>query len=208
MRALLTALIIIITTQAVSAEGMCKTLEEGRTVPFQREVEAKDWSCDGSNPYIGTKIEVFNHTSSNINKIVLQGDKSWGKSTNILPQTSQTFRINNSSWCGDKNLKLKLFYTVYFQIKDKCTEYYSAKELREKKQAEERKEAQAIKQRIKQSVLNEITSQIKAEQNKIRDNCVISKGKNAGEAVMQEIRRICTDISKNPSMVQKFRWGS
>ena len=204
MRALLVSLIMTITTQTVSAEGMCKTLEKGGMKTFQREVEAQDWSCDGSNPYIGTKIEVFNHTSSNINKIVLQGDKSWGKSTNILPQTSQTFRINNSSWCGDKNLKLKLFYTVYVQIKDKCTEYYSAKELREKKQAEEHKEAQAIKQ----SVLNEITSQIKAEQNKIRDNCVISKGKNAGEAVMQEIRRICTDISKNPSMVQKFRWGS
>ena len=203
MRALLTALIIIITTQAVSAEGMCKTLEEGRTVPFQREVEAKDWSCDGSNPYIGTKIEVFNHTNSNINRIVLQSNKSWGKSTNIPPQTSQTFRINNSSWCGDKNLKLKLFYTVYFQIKDKCTEYYSAKELIEKKQAEERKEAQALEQ----SKLVEKNRQIIAEQNIIRDNCVISKGKNAGEAVMQEIRRICTEISKDPSMMQKFRWG-
>lgn len=204
MHALLSALIMIITTQAISAEGMCKTLEKGRTVPFQREVEAKDWSCDGSNPYIGTKIEVFNHTSSNINKIVLQGDKSWGTSANISPQTSQTFRINNSSWCGDKNLKLNLFYTVYFQIKDKCTEYYSAKELREKKQAEERKEAEEIKQ----SVINEINSQIQVQQNKIRDNCIISKGKNAGEAVMQEIRRVCTEISKNPSAFQKFRWGS
>lgn len=204
MRTLLVSLIMTITTQTVSAEGMCKTLEKGGLKTFQREVEAKDWSCDGSNPYIGTKIEVFNHTNSNINRIVLQGNKSWGKSTNILPQTSQTFRINNSSWCGDRNLKLKLFYTVYFQIKDKCTEYYSAKELVEKKQAEERKKAQAIEQ----SIINEKNSKIQAEQNKIRDNCVISKGKNAGETVMQEIRRICTDISKNPSMFQKLRWGS
>ena len=204
MRTLLVSLIMTITTQTVSAEGMCKTLEKGGMKTFQREVEAQDWSCDGSNPYIGTKIEVFNHTNSNINRIVLHSNKSWGKSTNIPPQTSQTFRINNSSWCGDKNLKLKLFYTVYFQIKDKCTEYYSAKELIEKKQAEERKEAQALEQ----SKLVEKNRQIIAEQNIIRDNCVISKGKNAGEAVMQEIRRICTEISKDPSMMQKFRWGS
>ena len=123
MRTLLVSLIMTITTQTVSAEGMCKTLEKGGMKTFQREVEAQDWSCDGSNPYIGTKIEVFNHTNSNINRIVLQSNKSWGKSTNIPPQTSQTFRINNSSWCGDKNFCKQISYICICWYISDCSKW-------------------------------------------------------------------------------------
>ena len=208
MRKLLIALLMTFAAQAVSAEKVCKEMQKGEVKTVQGEVYAKDWRRDCSNPYIGTQIEVFNHTRYSINRIVLQANKSWGTNTNISPQTSQTFRINNSSWCQGKNAKLKLFYSYLERVKDKCVEYYSAGELHQKKQAKERDAAEALKRRKKQAEIDKFNSQITQSQNKIRDNCVISKATNAGESAIQEIRRICTEISKNPSYLQKFRWGS
>ena len=76
-------------------------------------------------------------------------------------------------------------------------EYYTASELADQNQLNKQAETKAKKLREKQTQMNIL-----------RDNCIISKSKNTGDSVMQEIRRICTEISKNPSMIQKFRWGS
>ena len=48
---------------------------------------------------------------------------------------------------------------------------------------------------------------IQAVRNTIRDNCVIAKSEKVTNSAIEEIRRVCTEISKNPSFLQKFRWG-
>lgn len=43
-------------------------------------------------------------------------------------------------------------------------------------------------------------------ENFIFNNCVIDKSKNS-EFAMQEVRSVCRAISRNPSFLQKLRWG-
>lgn len=197
MRLLLITLSIVITSHAVNAEGVCKKMRQSSIQTLSKEVEAIDWTCGTTNIFRGPELEIFNHTEYSIDRIELKGDKTWGRNTRIPSRTSQTFRMDNPRLCEKPNLKLKLFYTKFFTVKEKCVEYYTAAEIARQKQNDARSKAKA-------EVLRELQSQM----NSLRDNCIISKGKNAGEAVMQEIRRVCTEISKNPSVFQKFRWGS
>lgn len=197
MRTLLIALLTAITMQAANAEGICKKMRQSSMQSLQKEVDARDWSCGTTNIFRGPELEIFNHTEYTIDRIELKGDKTWGRNTLIPSRTSQTFRIDNPRLCQKPNLKLKLFYTKFFRVKEKCLEYYTAAEIALQKQNDARAKAKA-----------EVLSELQSQMNRLRDNCIISKGKNAGEAVMQEIRRVCTEISKNPSAFQKFRWGS
>jgi len=197
MRAILISLMIIAITNTVNAEKVCKKMQYGTILSLPKEEYAVDWSCGIRNPYIGPELEVFNHTEFNIDRIELQAGKMWGRNTNIPARTSQIFKVENASICRQANIKLKLFFTKYFRTKTKCMEYYTASELADQNQLNKQAETKAKKLREKQTQMNIL-----------RDNCIISKSKNTGDSVMQEIRRICTEISKNPSMIQKFRWGS
>lgn len=197
MRRLLLTAIITIAMQTADAEEVCKTMQQSSTYSVKKEVDAKDWDCGTVNIFRGPELEIFNHTEHSIYRIELQGRKTLGLNTRIAPRTSQTFRIDNPSLCEQPYLNLKMFYTKTFTKKAKCIEYYTASELAAKKQRE-------IRARVQEEAQREVQTQM----NILRDNCIISKGKNAADAVLQEIRRVCTEISKNPSVIQKFRWGS
>ena len=196
------------------AQKVCKKLEPGGLKTHTFDVDAKDWSWNCGNPFVGLQIQVFNHTDANIEKIVFKGNqtgKSWGRNVYIAPLTSTTINANDSGGIcgkGDRTGNLTLYYTKTFFLKDKCLEYYSAAELRQIK-AQEKAEADKQRQKtLEREIRDEINKKLQAEIDTIRDNCVISKSKGAGESAMEEIRRVCTQIAKNPNRIQKWRWGS
>jgi len=193
MNAILISVLILLWSQTVSAENVCKTTRPSSTQSLSKVEDAQYWNCTIKNPYVGPELEVFNHTQFSIERIELWGYGSWGMRVNIPPRTTSSFKIDNLEQCQKNNVKLKLYYTKYFKVAEKCVEYYSTAELEEIKQ----KKIQSTQMR-----------KIQNDMDIIRDNCVISKGKNAPVSLMDEIRRVCTEISKRPTFFQKLRWGS
>jgi len=207
-------LLFLFATEA-TAEGVCKKLKPGGIETHTFDVKAKDWSWTCGYPYFTRlQIQLFNHTDSTINKIIFKGNqtnKSWGRNVSIPPLTSATINANDSGGIcgkGDRNGSLTLFYTKVFRTKDKCLEFYSAEELQNIK-AQEKAKARKEKQRqLELDIRREIEAELQLEIDTIRDNCIISKSKNANSIAFEEIKRVCSQIAKNPSRLQKWRWGS
>lgn len=77
-----------------------------------------------------------------------------------------------------------------FESTDKCQEYFSEIELN-----------------VFQNTC-QVDSLQQAETNTIFDNCVISKSREVNSSAMRNVRSACRRISENPTMLQRWRWGS
>ena len=52
-----------------------------------------------------------------------------------------------------------------------------------------------------------IQGEIQPVNSKIFNNCVIAKMKGRDKSILREVRSVCREIGRNPSMLERWRWG-
>lgn len=177
----------------------CISWSGGNTV--RKSVPGKDWgwSCNSLDIL---KIDVFNHSSKTIKKVVFTATKinrSWSELVNIYPNNSVQLQ---SGWdldiCkkGTDKGRLDLYYdetTPFVCEKRRILSKSQIKKFNEEKEIE-----------YKSCIKNENE---KRKSNIIYDNCVISKSKGALKSTLRNIRSSCRTISKDPTFFEKLKWS-
>lgn len=170
----------------------CISWSGGNTV--HKSVAGKNWSWSCGS-FDRLKLDVFNHTSKQITKVVFTESKtnrSWSKLVSLYPNNSVELESGyDLGLCkvGASEGYLKLHY--YEATPKVCVKkrYVSKEEQKIWQEAREMEYETCIAQEI------------------IYDNCVISKSKGQLKSTLSNIRSSCRVISKNPSFFEKLRWG-
>lgn len=196
---LLSFLFVTLTTTEMLAND-CKVWQPKQIKIKEAVIDPDDWnwSCGIDGSLSGS---VFNSTGHAITKIIITGTtskKSLGETTYYFPtNTSERFYfLPDNGICGtDNQASLRVEYTVEQQgfCKVKLTDSEMA--VKRQKNLEQRK------RRMERE-------RVETEQRLLYDNCVVAKSKGLDRTAVSSVRRVCREISKNPTTWQKFKWGS
>lgn len=147
-----------------------------------------NWSCSSQI----LRFDFFNTSNMTVRTIVIEGATAktrLSESVFVPPgQSEYVLSMSSGAFCRkEKSARL------YFEYKEtsggECLEFYSNAEM------------QAVRAEC------EADAAIKEEQNIIYNNCVVEKSKGVEKSAMPNVRSVCREISKNPSTLQRWRWG-
>ena len=149
------------------------------------------WSCNIIN---SLEFNFFNSSKHTVRTVVMQGltnNNRLTESVFVPPGKSKyVYSLQGESFCrNEKGGKAVLYFEYQIKSGGKCLSTYSSAEI---------------------GTVKAKCSQIKAieeERNTIYNNCVIAKSKGVDRSTLRNVRSVCSDISRNPSTLQRWRWG-
>lgn len=148
------------------------------------------WRCN----IIGSlEFDFFNSSSSTVRTVIIEGTNSGIRLTenvNVPPgQSKSVYVLSSGSFCANEK-SARLYFDFRVANGGECLANYSTTEL----------------QNMQQTCRNQQAEQL--ERNTIYNNCFIEKSKGATRTATPSIRAVCRQISENPTMLQRWRWGN
>ncbi len=190
LNSILAAISLMVFSTNVHAERMCKKMQPTKYDFIDKAVDNGDWSWSCSNGILS--IEVYNKISATAHKLKIVGSTKGttaGESVSIQGNTNGSTIILAKNFCR-KEKGARLYLTYMTREKEKCLEYYTEAEALNVKKEQAR---EAKKRKTTRTIYN---------------NCVVSKSRNVDRSALGNVKRLCVEISKNPSIWQRLRWGS
>lgn len=148
------------------------------------------WHCA-----YGSTLEIsfFNSSSTTVTLIAIEGATSGTRLTaDVLVGPGRSGRVSIVAAVGfcARESSARIYGEHRVALGGDCIETYSPTELRNMQED----------CRIAQE-----EEQLRA---RIYDNCIIERSRGAAQAALASIRRVCGEISRNPSWLQRWRWGN
>lgn len=149
-----------------------------------------NWSCN-SIGYL--EFTFFNSSKHTVRTIVIEGATNNTRLTEsvfVLPnQSKHIYSLQGKSFCQNEK-QARLYFEYKVTSGGGCFEFYSNEEM-----VEMRKHCSA-------------EADTRRERNAIYDNCVVAKSKGVERSAMRNVRSVCREISRNPTVLQRLRWGN
>ena len=147
------------------------------------------WSCD----VIGNlEFDFFNSSTRTVNTIIIEGATSgtrWAENVHVPPGRSKHVYVHSSGAFCTKEKSARLYFDYRVTIVGDCLANYTTRELQNMKET-----------------CRDILAE-KRQQDTIFNNCYIDNSRDAHRSAINSIRTVCKQVSKNPTMIQRWRWG-
>lgn len=167
-----------------------------RHAPMTRETRRHNfdsadfsWYC---NSIGNLEFDFFNSSTRTVRTIIIEGATSGTRLTanvDVSPGQSKYVYVTSSGGFCAKERSARLYFNYQIAIGGECLTWYSTLELQS---------------------MRETCRAIQTEQQQrgiIYNNCFIEKSRGAEMTAINSIRMVCKEISENPSMLQRWRWG-
>lgn len=170
-----------------------------KTAPVIYEIKKHYFSTNDFNyrcDSIGNlSFDFFNSSKKTITEIVIEGatfGTRLSESVLVPPGKSKyVFVLSSGAFCR-KEKKARLYFEHRVAVSGgECLARYSSAELQ---RAQSQCKGEAERKRDEEIIYN---------------NCIVSKSQNVDSAtVFRSVRSVCREISRNPTMLQRWRWGN
>lgn len=150
-----------------------------------------NWKC---NIIVTLEFDFFNSSTRTVKEIIIEGatfGTRLSESVDVLPGRSQhVYALSSGAFCRkEKQASLYFEYEVNTGGGE-CLESYSNAEIQT---AQNQCRAEAAR---------------KEDEDTIYNNCVVSKSHNVDSSAMRNVRSVCREVSRNPTLLQRWHWGS
>ena len=147
------------------------------------------WRC---NAIGNLEFDFFNSTSHTVSTIVIEGTTSGirlSENVHVPPgQSKYVYVLSSGSFCA-REQTARLYFNFRVADGGECLATYSTVEL----------------QNMQDTCRTFQTEQ--RGRDRIYNNCFIERSRGADRTAIGSVRNVCRQISENPTMLQRWRWG-
>lgn len=177
--------------QVLSGVVPCKRASPITSVTRRYNFPTSDfsWTCNS----IGSlEFDFFNSSGRYVQTVIIEGTTRNTRLTSNVSvppgQSKYVYMISSGSFCRNEE-RARLYFEYELSVGGECLERYTAREISETRETCRAEEA------------------AQRSRNIIYDNCVLSKSRGVDQSALRNVRSICREISINPSLLQRLRWG-